>query len=236
LLQGNARTHTNLPPLPPPRLKQQPKSSPSRRLLQKPKQFRFALIAGGQQVRTVVHEIQSHKRMRHLWWSDEEMLAIRRQAIDVVKHFRKCKPQFSVAVERVATCSDTTVVEDSMKQLTRDSYARGLETHIVSFLAQARSDTVAAVLEEQKECRLCQDSYDLTAEALRGQSLAYSTTARTFALKMAGCDQIDALKATLSQWEPGQEETEQQQDEEADEAPTTAAGMSASSSTAVEAK
>jgi len=229
LLQGKSRLELNLPPLPTRRTKKTPSdtTSPTNKAtgskdgapatvpFKRIKKFRFAEIAGGKQVRTVVHEIQSIKRMPWLWWSDDEMLQIRKQAIDTVKHFRKHRPTFAGAVESVATKSTVNdpAVQDAMKQLTRDSFARGLETHIVSFLAQARRECVQAVLDEQRECRLCNDSYELAGESLRGQSQAYSQTSRTFAARMAGCDQIEALKATLSVWEAGQEDTEHPVDE-----------------------
>jgi len=213
LLQGSARTKNNLPPLmPTPKVSTKPKAAspaetkPKTSHKKRPKKFRFAEITGGA-VRCIVHEIESYKRMDGLWWNDEEMLQIRRNAIDTVKHFRKHRlPAYALAVETVATSKDARAVESSMKLLVNDSFARGLEVHIVSLLSQTRSDTVAAVLEEQKECRLCNDSYELTGESLRGQSLAYSATSRTFALQMGGCDQIEALKATLSVWEPEEEE------------------------------
>ena len=223
LLQGRSHSELNLPPFPPARSPVSKTSStnstststaPGTPILKRVKKFRFALIAGDKHVRSVVHEIQSNKRMHHLWWSDEEMLQIRRQAIDTVRHFRNHRPSFIQAVETVASSNDHALVEASMKQLTRDSFARGLETHIVSFLSQARTETVKAVLEEQRECRMCNDSYEVTCASLRGQSLAYSQASNTFATRMAGCDQVEALKATLSQWEPGQEDTEHPVDEE----------------------
>ena len=231
LLQGKTHSELNLPPLPPTR---SPSSravtstspiAPATPILKRVKKFRFALIAGDKHVRSVVHEIQSIKRMQHLWWSDEEMLQIRRQAIDTVRHFRSRRPSFIQAVETVASSNDPALVEASMKQLTRDSFARGLETHIVSFLSQARSETVKAVLEEQMECRTCNDSYEVTCESLRGQSLAYSQASNAFATRMAGCDQVEALKATLSQWEPGQEDTEHSTEEESLRPSTTSADL-----------
>ena len=246
LLQGSARTKNNLPPLPPtPKVSTKTKAaSPTETKptshKKRSKQFRFAEITGGA-VRCVVHEIQSYKRTGGLWWTDEEMLQIRRNAIDTVKHFRKHRlPAYALAVETVATSKDKRAVESSMKLLVNDSFARGLEVHIVSLLSQTRSDTVAAVLEEQKECRLCNDSYELTGESLRGQSLAYSATSRTFALQMGGCDQIEALKATLSVWEPEEEEELPGTADDTASSPTTKAPAittaSGSSASAVKAK
>jgi hypothetical protein len=118
-----------------------------------------------------------------------------------VKHFRKHRAKYIEAVEIIATVTDDNFkVECSMKQVTRDSFARGLEVHIVDLLSKTRSDAVKAVLDEQRECKLCNDSYELTAESLRGQSLAYSKLCHDFARKVGECDHIEALKATLAHW------------------------------------
>jgi hypothetical protein len=164
------------------------------------KVFRFAEIRGGE-IRKRVHEIESLKDVKELWWSDEEGMEMRMQAIETVKHFRKHRKTYIQAVEAVASGTDPLEVEAGVRQLSKDSFARGLEAHICSFLSRARSETVQAVLEEQKECRMCGDSYELTAESLRGQSLAYSQTSRTFAAKMGQADQIEALKAAMSTWQ-----------------------------------
>lgn len=224
LLQGSAKASLDLPPSETTTRKTPTTAASTKKVtgdgkatapFKRIKKFRFAEIAGGKQVRTVVHEVQSVKQMPWLWWSDDEMLQIRRGAIETVKHFRKHRLSYTRSVETVATTStdNDPTVEDAMKQLTRDSFARGLETHIVSSLALARSECVKAVLDEQRECRLCNDSYELAGESLRGQSQAYSQTSRTFASRMAGCDQIEALKATLSAWEAGQEDTEHPMDD-----------------------
>jgi hypothetical protein len=166
---------------------------------QRVKKFRFAEIRGGQDVRCIVHLVEDCKDIKELWWSDTEMMDIRRQAIDAVKYFRKHRPDYLQAVENIAREVD---VEESMKKLVQDCFARGLEAHIVALLSKTRSETVHAVLDEQRECKLCNDSYELTCESLRGQSVAYSQSNAKFARKMAECDQIEALKAILSKWEP----------------------------------
>lgn len=166
---------------------------------QRVKKFRFAEIRGGQDVRCIVHPVEDCKDLKELWWSDSEMMDIRRQAIDAVKYFRKHRPDYLQAVENIAREID---VEENMKKLVQDCFARGLEAHIVALLSKTRSETVHAVLDEQRECKLCNDSYELTCESLRGQSMAYSQSNAKFARKMAECDQIEALKAILSKWEP----------------------------------
>lgn len=165
------------------------------------KKFRFAEVAGGQ-VRCVVHRIDCVKDFKEMWWSDEDMMGIRREAILDVKYFRKHRTDYTLSVETVIHDVNKESVEKAMKALTHDSFARGLEAHIVNMLSQSRSELVGAVLEEQKECQMCQDSYELTSESLRGQSLAYSRANVAFSRKMAECDQIEALKAVLAKWEP----------------------------------
>ncbi|KAL3912793.1 MAG: hypothetical protein SGARI_000972, partial [Bacillariaceae sp.] len=97
------------------------------------------------------------------------------------------------------------VLEDHMKSLmsAEHSYARGLETHIVKMLSDHRKSTVSAVIEEQRECKICNDDYDTTAHCLREQSTAYSSMSAKFSVAMARCDQIDALKASMSAWQQG---------------------------------
>jgi hypothetical protein len=92
------------------------------------------------------------------------------------------------------------LLQNAMKQLVQDSYARGLEIHICSQLGRRRKETVQAVLEEQQDCWASSDSYETTSHCLREQSLAYSQWSSRFALKMAECDTIDALQASLSRW------------------------------------
>ncbi|KAL3910096.1 MAG: hypothetical protein SGILL_007825 [Bacillariaceae sp.] len=97
------------------------------------------------------------------------------------------------------------ILEDHMKSLmgAEHSYARGLETHIVKMLSDHRKSTVSAVIEEQRECKLCNDDYDTTTHCLREQSIAYSSMSTKFSFAMARCDQIDALKASMSEWKQG---------------------------------
>lgn len=94
------------------------------------------------------------------------------------------------------------VLEDHMKSLmsAEHSYARGLETHIVKMLSDHRKSTVSAVMEEQRECKICGDDYDTTSHCLREQSIAYSNMSSKFAYAIARCDQIEGLKASMSEW------------------------------------
>jgi hypothetical protein len=168
--------------------------------LAKHKCFRFAEVMD-HQVRGVVHEVESWKDITELWWHPEEMQAIRSDLIQTVQFFRKHRPLYTKAMEIVVKATEPeSVVEDHMRILTQDSYARGLESHIVSLFSGNRKDTVRAVLQEQSERLSSGDDYEMTSHCLREQSLAYSQLSAGFAGKMAQCDHIDALKALMSRW------------------------------------
>lgn len=175
----------------------QPKDGP------KPeKKFRFATV-NNDMVKCVYHVIPSAKDDKDMWWTDAEMKAIRGAAIQDVKYYRKYRADYKQTVELLANAGvhegvfSPATVEANLKKLMEDSYARGLEVHIVNLLSDLRKETVRAVLEEQAECRMCGDAPDITAESLREQSMAYTIQSRTFALKLAQCDQVEALKASL---------------------------------------
>lgn len=167
------------------------------------KKFRFAM-ANNENVKCVYHVVPSAKDSTEMWWSDAEMKAIRGAAIQDVKYYRKYRADYKQTVELLANAGvhegvfSPQTVEANLKKLMEDSYARGLEVHIVNLLSDLRKETVRAVLEEQAECRMCGDAPDITAESLREQSMAYTIQSRTFALKLAQCDQVEALKASLS--------------------------------------
>jgi hypothetical protein len=205
--------------------------------LKKKKQFRWAEVTNDK-VRTVVHEIESHKLCTDLWWQPGEMQTIRADLVETVKFYRKRRPGYIQSVEFVArhagelcnkpaneggpaTESSSSppkpgkdeqllacishqqqVLEDHMKSLmsAEHSYARGLETHIVKMLSVHRKSTVSAVMDEQRECKSCNDDYDTTSHCLREQSIAYSSMSTKFAYAMARCDQIEGLKASMSAW------------------------------------
>jgi hypothetical protein len=106
--------------------------------------------------------------------------------------------------EQMWTCINhkQQVLEDHMKSLMspEHSYARGLETHIVKMLSDHRKATISAVMDEQRECKTCNDDYDTTRHCLREQSIAYSSMSSKFAYATARCDQIEGLKASMSAW------------------------------------
>ena len=177
---------------------------PSKPLTKKAKQFRFAEVRD-HQVRVVVHEVDSYKEQKDLWWSSEEMTAIRSEVVKAVRFFRKHRPEYIHAVQMVAQSHEEDgeqckELEEHMRLLTEDSYARGLETHIVSLFGDNRKAAIEAVLQEQSECHSCGDDEELTRHCLREQQQAYSQMSMRFASKMGQCDQIDALKASMSRW------------------------------------
>lgn len=164
------------------------------------KQFRWAEVTD-EKVRSVVHVIESAKEYKEMWWSPEEMHTIRTDLIEVVQFFRRRRPNYISSVEIVARGNqEESVMEDHMKQLMADSFPRGLETHIVKMLSDHRKSTIQAVLEEQKECKMCNDGPETTMHCIREQSLAYSQISTRFATNMGKCDEIDALKAGISRW------------------------------------
>lgn len=167
----------------------------------KQKKFRFAEVSHNR-VREVVHEVESYKDIEELWWSSEEMMEIREDKVRVVKHFRKYRPNFLQSVEILVHGNEKqAVLEEHMRRLTEDSFARGLETHSVRCISDRRKSHIQAVLQEQEDCRETNDTYEMASHCLREQSLAYSKLLTDFALRMAKCDQIDALKASMSAWE-----------------------------------
>jgi hypothetical protein len=166
------------------------------------KKFRFAEISGDK-VRAVELEIPKATDPS-LWWNKNELNDIRSDVIQAVRYFKRYRPEFSESVQILAkSYLDETpkfVVEKHMKKLAGDSVARGLETHIVPLLGALRSSSVKAVLVEQEMCRESCKSYDETCEILRSRSLSESRPGQTFAAKIAECDHIEALKASLSKW------------------------------------
>jgi hypothetical protein len=167
------------------------------------KKFRFAEISGGDKVRAVVQEIPNDTDPS-LWWGKEELQDIRSDVIQAVLYFKRYRPEFSESVQILAKSylneTSNLVLEQHMKTLSGDSVTRGLETHIVPMMRALRSSSVKAVLAEQEMCRKSCKSYDETCEVLRSRSLSESRPGRTFGAKIAECDHIEALKASLSIW------------------------------------
>lgn len=168
--------------------------------LVKRKKLRFAECGANHEVQAKVHNVDSWKHIKELWWSPEEIQAIRMEALGTVELYRECRPQFTRSVEIIAKSTEPqAVVEDHMRQLTEQWNVRGLESHIVGLLSSRRSATTKAVIQEQAECQES-DDWEITTHCLREQSLVYSQLSTRFAEKMGQCDQISALKASMSQW------------------------------------
>lgn len=169
--------------------------------LAKHKKFRWCLVKGDTEVKTVVHEVESIKDYKGLWWDQDEMHEIRREVVHAVRFFKNHRPDYIAAVESVARANEPEhVLDEKMKMLTHDSFARGMESHIVHFLSDNRKSTVHAVLQEQTDCRQSGDDYDISSVCLREQSIAYSKMSTDFAARMGRCDHVEALKASMSRW------------------------------------
>jgi hypothetical protein len=168
------------------------------------KKFRFAEISGGDKVRAVVLEIPKTTDPSLVWYSKNEMSDIRFDAIETVTYFKRYRPRFAESVQILAKSHldeiPNFVLEQHMKKLADNSVTRGLERHVVPMMGALRSSSVKAVLAEQEMCRENCTSYDETCEILRSRSLSESRPGRTFAGKIAECDHIEALKASLSKW------------------------------------
>mmetsp|Transcript_9288 Transcript_9288/g.20088 ORF Transcript_9288/g.20088 Transcript_9288/m.20088 type:complete len:350 (-) Transcript_9288:225-1274(-) len=125
--------------------------------------------------------------------------------------------------------ADDILVEHHVKKLAENSFPRGLEGHIVDSLAGPREAAIEAVLSLQEmynakprksfrqssSSRSVSRSTKSTNEKLEWQAvvdefwaeaskqyMAHSEPNKVLALKLAECDHIEALKASLSRWAP----------------------------------
>ncbi|CAJ1932858.1 unnamed protein product [Cylindrotheca closterium] len=168
----------------------------------RPKKCRFAEVTDGQ-VRANVKEVECLKTMKGLWWKPTEMRTIQEELVETVLFFRRYRHDYIESVEVIAQKSDVLpeeVVEKHLKNLTKDNYTRGLEAHIVKLLSQNRKTTVHAVMKKQKKLTKESKNDPETLNLLREQSLESSQLSTRFAEKMGQCDEIIALKASLSAW------------------------------------
>ena len=198
LLQGHVRAN-NLSPdcfgvvQKAPKKKKQP-------LAPRKKQFRFALVANDE-VRVVVHEIPSYKHMKDLWLSPEEQHETRQDLMEAVAFFRKRKPNYIHALEQIFMGGQGQhATETHMRTVMNHSFARGLETHIVNLFGENTQRAVDAVLAVQDRCWQKGRDYSFTAECLREELKNYSQRASRLSQKMAQCDHIEGLKASMAQW------------------------------------
>ena len=175
--------------------------------LKKIKKFRFAEVLAGEKVRTAVREFPkaSAEDKAALWWTEEEMKVIRSEAVSTVRYFKRHRPDLSVSVailsESYQDSTPAPLVDEYVKKMSKDSYARGLETHIVPVLSQTRKLVVHSILEEQQDCQ--GQSYETSSERIRERSVACTQRSRALGLQLAKSDHIEALQASLSRWRPG---------------------------------
>lgn len=151
----------------------------------------------------VALEVFEIEPMKHheLWFDDEFSQKILMGAIRDVRYYQANKPDYINSVETLATQQDSPATEGHMKTLINDKHARGLEVHICSYIEEVRRDFINAVLDEQDDCEDAGESYEATAARLRKTGLQYTVQAQEFAYKLAKCDHIVALKASLSKWD-----------------------------------
>jgi len=147
-----------------------------------------------------VFEIESVKDA-DMWWDDDFTQKILMSAIRDVRYYQANKQDYITAVETLATQQDNNETEGHMKTLINDKHARGLEVHICGYIEEIRKDFVNAVLDEQDDCEDAGDDYFETAQKLRQCALGFTVQAQEFAYKLAKCDHIVALKASLSKWD-----------------------------------
>ena len=136
-----------------------------------------------------------------MWFDDEFSQKILMGAIRDVRYYQANKPDYITSVETLATQPDSGETEGHMKTLINDKHARGLEVHICGYIEEVRRDFINCVLDEQDDCEDAGENYEATAARLRKAALQYTVQAQEFAYKLAKCDHIVALKASLSKWD-----------------------------------
>lgn len=136
-----------------------------------------------------------------MWFDDEFSQKILMGAIRDVRYYQANKPDYIAAVETLATQQDSPATEGHMKTLINDKHARGLEVHICGYIEEVRRDFINCVLDEQDDAEDAGEDYEATAARLRKVALQYTVQSQEFAYKLAKCDHIVALKASLSKWD-----------------------------------
>lgn len=136
-----------------------------------------------------------------MWFDDEFSQKILMGAIRDVRYYQANKPDYIASVETLATQQDSAATEGHMKTLINDKHARGLEVHICGYIEEVRRDFINCVLDEQDDCEDAGEDYETTAARLRKAALQYTVQSQEFAYKLAKCDHIVALKASLSKWD-----------------------------------
>jgi len=167
--------------------------------LKKDKKFQWKEDADGN-VALEVFEIEPMKD-EDMWFDDEFSQKILMSAIRDVRYYQANKPDYINSVETLATQADDNETETHMKALINDKHARGLEVHICSYIEEIRKDFINSVLDEQDDCEDSNEDYFTTAERMRHAGLQFTVPSQEFAYKLAKCDHIVALKASLSKWD-----------------------------------
>lgn len=173
--------------------------SPSKSLTKK--KFRWA-DSSDKSVILEVHEVDPLKEEKQLWFDDAELMDIRRGLIRQIRFLMKHhRERLEILDHIVAGQQPEPVIEQHMKNLTKHSIGRGLEGHMSKLVPQHRAKHSKGIIAAQTACRNMANTYDQTCEILREQALQNSETLKTFAKRMAKCDEIEALTANLSHWE-----------------------------------
>lgn len=153
-------------------------------------------------VKCVYHEIEPIKGMPELWFTSYELNDIRHDLIRQIRFFVMHHKERIRTIDRIITAEDPEpVMEEHMKSLTKHSISRGLEGHMSKLIPQTRKNHIKGVLQVQSDCGVRQQSYDEAIEAIREQSLVQGQAMGMFAQRMAKCDEIEALTASMSHWE-----------------------------------
>ena len=179
------------------------------------KKLRFAEIMGGEKVRVETREIIhvneiSEEDKRTMWWSSREMRAMKQEAAKVVRFFRQHRPEYLASVSILCSShepeTNDQVIEKHMKKLTQNSFPRGLECHIVPNLNACKDAAIQTLLLEQQRFRAdvhASDDWERIHAFWDEAGAKYAqacVSCRGFSLKIAECDHVEALKASLSSW------------------------------------
>lgn len=139
----------------------------------------------------VVCNVESWRHMSDLWISADEFEQIRAEKRQLVRYFRKNRPDYKEALNRLAREQNK---EKYFRKLL-DSNVRGLESRLIELLSSRRKATRKAVVRAQccYHDDIRGDDYDYAVERIRLSSLHHSQVLATFASNLAQVDHIDAL-------------------------------------------
>mmetsp|Transcript_17777 Transcript_17777/g.33751 ORF Transcript_17777/g.33751 Transcript_17777/m.33751 type:complete len:584 (-) Transcript_17777:88-1839(-) len=137
----------------------------------------------------VVYTIENWRGL-DLWMTADDFEEIRAEKRELVRYFRKNRPDYKRALNRLVQQQE----KDDFRELL-DSNARGLESQIIDLLRERRKSTRKAVVRAQwcYHDELAGDGRDYAMERIRITSLQQSGVVSTFAANLAQVDHIDAL-------------------------------------------